>query len=77
MGHTADITHGHKSRAVEEEKMEKEVAHIPPGEDARSLWVLGVLVTYKIPSHRTGGAYSLFEVTTQPRTGPPPHIHHH
>ncbi len=37
---------------------------------------MGVLVTYKIPSHRTGGAYALFEVATQPGTGPPPHIHH-
>jgi quercetin dioxygenase-like cupin family protein len=56
--------------------IEKEVAHIPPGEGARSLWVMGVLVTYKIPSQRTGGAYSLFEVATQPGAGPPPHIHH-
>ena len=50
-------------------------AHIPPGE-GRSLWVLGELVSYKTPSHRTGGAYALFEVTTQPGTEPPPHIHH-
>ena len=28
------------------------------------------------PSHQTGGAYALFEVATQPGTGPPPHIHH-
>ncbi len=56
--------------------MEKGVAHVAPGEGAKSLWVMGVLVTYKVPSHRTGGAYSLFEVATQPGTGPPPHIHH-
>jgi mannose-6-phosphate isomerase-like protein (cupin superfamily) len=56
--------------------MEKEVAHIPPGEGARPLWVLGELVTYKVPSHRTGGAYALFEVATHPGAGPPPHIHH-
>ena len=45
--------------------------HIPPGE-GRSLWVLGDLVTYKTTSDQTGGAYALFEVTTQPRVGPPP-----
>jgi quercetin dioxygenase-like cupin family protein len=56
--------------------MEKEVAHIPPGEGARPLWVLGELVTYKVLSHRTGGAYALFEVATHPGAGPPPHIHH-
>ena len=56
--------------------MEKRVAQIPPGEGKRSLWVLGELLTYKIPSHKTGGAYSLFEVATHPGAGPPPHIHH-
>ena len=34
------------------------------------------LVTYKIPSRQTGGAYALFEVTTQPGAGPPPHVQH-
>jgi quercetin dioxygenase-like cupin family protein len=76
MGHTADVAQDNKTRRVEEERMEKRVAHIRPGEGARSLWVMGVLVTYKIPSHKTGGAYALFEVTTQPGAGPPPHIHH-
>ncbi len=56
--------------------MEKGLTHILPGEGRRSLWVLGELVTYKIPSHKTGGAYSLFEVASLPSTGPPPHIHH-
>jgi mannose-6-phosphate isomerase-like protein (cupin superfamily) len=79
MSHTADVAQGHKSRAAEEGRMErmgKGAAHIPPGEGVRSLWVLGDLVTYKISSHKTGRAYSLFEVATQPGTGPPPHIHH-
>src|SRR3712207_4186849 len=52
-----------------------DVTHVPPGE-GRSLWVLGELVTYKTTSEQTGGAYSLFEVTTQPRVGPPPHVQH-
>jgi mannose-6-phosphate isomerase-like protein (cupin superfamily) len=76
MSHTKDIAQGHKTRAVEEVRTQKRVAHIPPGEGARSMWVMGVLVTYKIPSQRTGGAYALFEVASQPGAGPPPHIHH-
>jgi quercetin dioxygenase-like cupin family protein len=40
------------------------------------LWVLGEFVTYKVPSQQTGGAYALFEVTTQPGSGPPPHVNH-
>ena len=76
MSHSIEVTHSHKTRAVEEETMEKAVAHIPPGKAAKSLWVIGELLTYKVPSYWTGGAYSLFEVATQPGTGPPPHIHH-
>jgi mannose-6-phosphate isomerase-like protein (cupin superfamily) len=38
--------------------------------------VLGELLTRKVPSQRTGGAYSLFEVTTQVGAGPPPHVQH-
>ena len=52
------------------------VAHVRPGEGTRSLWVLGELLTYKISSQHTGGAYSLFGVTTQPGGGPPPHVQH-
>jgi mannose-6-phosphate isomerase-like protein (cupin superfamily) len=51
------------------------IAHIPPGE-GRSLWVLGELVTCKTKSEQTGGAYSLFEVTTQPGGGVMPHVQH-
>ena len=54
--------------------MEIGVTHIPPG-GGRSLWVLGELVRYKT-SEQTGGAYSLFEVTTQTGIGPPPHVQH-
>jgi mannose-6-phosphate isomerase-like protein (cupin superfamily) len=56
--------------------MEKAIAYIPPGEGTRSLWLCGELLTYKIPSQHTGGAYALFEVTTQPGSGPPPHVQH-
>jgi mannose-6-phosphate isomerase-like protein (cupin superfamily) len=33
-------------------------------------------MTYKITSERTGGAYSLFEVVSEPGGGLPPHIQH-
>jgi quercetin dioxygenase-like cupin family protein len=62
---------------TDEGKIETSVAYyVRPGEGTRSLWVLGELVTYKITSYQTGGAYSLFEVTTQPGAGPPPHVQH-
>lgn len=65
MSRSVDVGQDHQTRAVGEVEREKAVAHIPPGEGRRSLWVLGELVTYKISSQRTGGAYSLFEVATQ------------
>ena len=57
------------------EEVKTGVTHVPSGE-GRSLWVLGELVTYKTTSERTGGAYSLFEVTTQPGRGVLPHVQH-
>ncbi len=57
--------------------MERDVSQVPPREGSKSLWVFGELVTYKITSNQTGGAYSLFEVVTQPEEGgPPPHVQH-
>jgi quercetin dioxygenase-like cupin family protein len=61
---------------VEENNLETGVAHIPPGKGRRSLWVMGEMVTCKITSDLTTGAYSLFEITTQPGDGPPPHVQH-
>jgi quercetin dioxygenase-like cupin family protein len=60
---------------TEGDAMERGFAHAPPGE-GRTLWVLGELVTYKVTSDQTGGAYSLFEVASQPGAGPPPHVQH-
>ncbi len=60
---------------TKEEKMEQGSTRIRPGE-GRSLRVLGEVVTYKITSERTGGAYSLFEVVTEPGGGLPPHVQH-
>jgi quercetin dioxygenase-like cupin family protein len=60
---------------TEGETMERGFAHVAPGE-GRTLWVLGELVTYKVTSDQTGGAYSLFEVASQPGSGAPPHVQH-
>lgn len=62
MSHTADVPQRHKARRVEHGKLGEVVAYVPPDEGTRSLRVLGELLIHKIPSHRTGGAYSLFEV---------------
>jgi mannose-6-phosphate isomerase-like protein (cupin superfamily) len=76
MSHTVDIAQRHKAREVDHGKVGKATTHLAPGEGTRSLWMLGQFVTHKVPSHQTGGAYALFEATTQPGAGPPPHIHH-
>ena len=69
---------GEGKRTVEATKREsgREVAYFAPGEGSRSLWVFGELVVCKTKSEQTGGAYSLFEVVTQPGSGPPPHVQH-
>jgi mannose-6-phosphate isomerase-like protein (cupin superfamily) len=41
---------------------------------ARTPW--GESVTCKVAGGRTGGAYSLFEVKVDPKSGPPPHVQH-
>jgi quercetin dioxygenase-like cupin family protein len=61
---------------VEDNKRETGVAHVPPGKGRRPLWVMGEIVTCKVTSHQTSGAYSLFEIATQPGDGPPPHVQH-
>jgi quercetin dioxygenase-like cupin family protein len=61
---------------VKDYVIDREVVHFPPGEGVRSLWAFGELVIYKTRSEQTGGAYSLFEVVTQPKEGPPPHVQH-
>src|SRR5919112_5243477 len=60
---------------TKEEQVKQGVMHLRPG-DGRSLQVSGELVTYKITSEQTGGAYSLFEVVSEPGGGPPPHVQH-
>jgi quercetin dioxygenase-like cupin family protein len=76
MSRSVEVAQGHKTCRVEEETWERAAAHVLPGEGIRSLWVMGELVTHKIPSHRVSGAYALFEVATHPGAGPPPHVQH-
>jgi mannose-6-phosphate isomerase-like protein (cupin superfamily) len=42
----------------------------------RSVWLLGMLVTFKAVGEETGGEYSLYELTVPPQLGALPHIHH-
>jgi mannose-6-phosphate isomerase-like protein (cupin superfamily)/predicted enzyme related to lactoylglutathione lyase len=42
----------------------------------RSIWLMGMLITFKAVSEETGGDYSLYELTVPPQLGAPPHIHH-
>jgi quercetin dioxygenase-like cupin family protein len=60
---------------TEGDTRERGVTHLPPGE-GRTLRVMREMVTYKVTSDQTGGAYSLFEVTSPPDGGSPPHIQH-
>jgi mannose-6-phosphate isomerase-like protein (cupin superfamily) len=76
MSHSVGGARGHKTRGSEAGTSKKRIAHVGPAEGVRSRQVFGELVTCKVTSDRTGGAYSLFEVTTQPGEGPPPHVHH-
>jgi mannose-6-phosphate isomerase-like protein (cupin superfamily) len=55
--------------------MERGVIHISPGA-GKTLRVLGEMVTYKTTSNQTGGAYSHFEVASQPGTGTSLHVQH-
>lgn len=50
--------------------------HVGPGE-GKAVWMAGLqLVTRKVSSEQTGGAYSLFEVAVGPSGGEEPHIQH-
>jgi len=42
----------------------------------RSVWLMGMLVTFKAISAETGGTYSVYVATIPPHTGAPLHVHH-
>ncbi len=52
----------------------KSRSHTASGE-GEAVWVVGDLITLKLTSEDTGGAFSLFEGLVPPGGGPPPHIH--
>jgi mannose-6-phosphate isomerase-like protein (cupin superfamily) len=50
--------------------------HAGPGE-GQAVWMAGLqLLTCKVSSEQTGGAYSLFEVAVGPGGGSQPHVQH-
>jgi quercetin dioxygenase-like cupin family protein len=60
---------------TEADRSEMDPLHVPP-DGGGSLWFFGELVTCKVTSDQTGGAYSLFEIVARPGAGPPPHVQH-
>src|SRR3712207_9265688 len=72
MGHTANIAGEHQTREAERGKLGKGAADVPPGGGEASLWVLGELLTRKVPSQRTGGGHSPLGGCPHPRAGAPP-----
>jgi quercetin dioxygenase-like cupin family protein len=61
--------------SAEEVGAERGVLGVYPG-GGRSIWLLGMLITFKAVGEETGGEYSVFEQTVPPRAEMPPHIHH-
>ncbi len=61
--------------SVGETKSERGAVGIYP-DGGRSIWLLGMLATFKAVSEETGGEYSLYELTVPPQLGALPHIHH-
>lgn len=45
-------------------------------EEGESVWLVGDLITVKLPAESTDGVLSVVETKTPPGGGPPPHIHH-
>lgn len=52
------------------------LTHLGPGEGRVLRAPGGELVTCKVAPEQTGGAYSIFEASSRPGGGPPPHVQH-
>jgi len=63
------------SEATGAPKGERAAVGIFP-DGGRSVWLMGMFVTFKAVSAETGGAYSVYTATIPPHAGAPPHIHH-
>jgi quercetin dioxygenase-like cupin family protein len=57
------------------EASDRTATYIPAG-GGESVWLLGDLYTFKAVSEDTEGAFALWETTSPPEGGPPPHLHH-
>lgn len=57
------------------EKSNPSPAYVGPGE-GESVWLLGDLYTFKAVSETTDGAFAVWETTSPPEGGPPPHLHY-
>lgn len=44
--------------------------------EGRAMSIFGEALTRKVAAEQTGGAYSLFEASSRPGGGPPPHVQH-
>ncbi|MBW3629231.1 MAG: quercetin 2,3-dioxygenase [Gemmatimonadetes bacterium] len=44
-------------------------------DEGTPLWIMGDQITIKITAEQTGGAFAVWENTTPPGAGSPPHIH--
>ncbi|HEY7020920.1 MAG TPA: cupin domain-containing protein [Ktedonobacterales bacterium] len=63
------------TEATDATKGELEATGVFP-DGGRSVWLMGMLITFKAISEDTGGAYSVYVATIPPGMGAPPHIHH-
>ena len=63
------------TEATDAAKGEQSVPGVFP-DGGRSVWLMGMLCTFKAISGETGGAYSMYVATIPPGAGAPPHIHH-
>jgi quercetin dioxygenase-like cupin family protein len=55
--------------------MKKSVLHVPPGKGTSWTIIGGDTITCKASAADTGGDCSVFETTTPPGCGSPPHVH--
>jgi quercetin dioxygenase-like cupin family protein len=53
---------------------ERRAIHVPPGEGTM-LWVVGLLITFKMVGEDTFGKFALIEEIIPPEGGPPLHTH--
>src|SRR5919106_816694 len=71
----ASVVKGEDMMSAGETGTEQGAVGVYP-DGGRSIWLLGMLATFKAVSEETGGEYSLYELTVPPQLGAPPHIHH-